>query len=67
MRTYDNNKTIDESVHSLRKDIELLAERLASLEANLGGTAASISRPMNSDHTPLRSGLRSAIWGKGRN
>ncbi|KAF1957159.1 hypothetical protein CC80DRAFT_55432 [Byssothecium circinans] len=52
-----------EQVHFLRKEVELLTARIASLEVGHGKTVKNISQRKGSNQSPVRLGLRSALLG----
>lgn len=65
-RPNNNNGSIKSEIYFLRKEIELLTARLASVETDLGGMVANVFRRKEPERSLVRSGIRSVILGRGR-
>lgn len=64
---FTSNGTVGDEIVSLKKEIENLAARIAFLEAGSDGSGQHASRRKASNRSPVRSGLRSALLGRGSN
>lgn len=62
-----DNGAVVEEVRLLRKEIELLTARIASLEAGHGIMEKDVSQRKGSSWSPVHLGLRSTILGKKNN